>query len=166
MDLLRSYEIRRLTDIRRYPGSRTFPHFDREALRERLAGEGIGYQWVEALGGRRRQVLADSPNGGLRSAGFRNYADYMLTEPFRQAADLLIRQAAEMTTAVMCAEKLFWKCHRRILSDFLLARGVEVVHIVDPGHVQKHVLSSGAVITRAGQVHYPSDLNEKTLFDP
>ena len=107
----------------------------------------------------------DSPNRGLRSEGFRSYADYMLTEPFKAAAGRLIEQAAERTTTVMCAEKLFWRCHRRILSDYLLAQGVRVIHILDAGHTQVHTLSEGAVITEKNEVHYLPGSDEKTLFE-
>lgn len=164
--MLQAFKIRRLVDIRRFPGSRKFPHFNRESLQDLLDGDGIEYLWAEALGGRRQSVHADSPNRGLRAEGFRSYADYMLTEPFQKAVGQLIAQAAEMTTAVMCAEKLFWKCHRRILSDYLSARGVKVIHILDPGHSQKHTLSAGAVVTETKDVHYPPEPNEKTLFEP
>lgn len=167
--LLREFEIRLVADIRRYPSSRKFPHFNRPALSERLATENIDYLWLEALGGRRHASKNDtSPNAGLQSPGFRSYADYMATGEFRNGVQELLSAAAESRTAVMCAEKLYWKCHRRLLSDCLTARGVvEVVHILDPDKTSDHKLTSDAVVTETGVIYPPPKLSEeqKSLFD-
>ena len=166
--LLKEHEIGLVADIRRYPSSRKFPHFNRPPLCELLAAENIDYLWLEALGGRRHEVQeTDSVNVGLKSIGFRNYADYMATDEFRRAVDELLSAAANSRTAIMCAEKLYWKCHRRLLSDYLTARHVKVMHILDPGKTSEHKLTQGAVITETGVI-YPlpeSNDNQKSLFD-
>jgi uncharacterized protein (DUF488 family) len=133
-----------------------------------LAAESIDYLWLEALGGRRHAAESDtSLNAGLKSPGFRNYADYMATDQFRRGVQELLSAAARPHTAVICAEKLYWKCHRRLLSDYLTAQGVEVVHILAPGKSSVHKLTLDAVITETGVV-YPlpeQDEGEKSLFD-
>lgn len=176
VSLLKEFGIDLVADIRRYPSSRKFPHFNRPALRERLASEGIDYQWLEALGGRRHSSksawgsLAGNekpPNIGLKSPGFRNYADYMTTEGFRSAVQTLLSAASKSRTAIMCAEKLYWKCHRRILSDYLVSQGIEVVHIIGPGASSSHKLSHYAVATQTGVIYpasEPSD-GQKSLFN-
>ncbi|MGA2171828.1 MAG: DUF488 domain-containing protein [Sedimentisphaerales bacterium] len=164
--LLREFKIAILVDIRRFPGSRKFPHFNRQSLEKTLPAAGIDYVWLEDLGGRRSGVdIAESPNLGLRHSAFRYYADYMHTDSFRSAVSRLMSVASEKPTAVMCAEKLFWKCHRRLLSDYMVAQGVLVEHIMDSGHLQSHKLS--AVITADLRVIYPSsgpDVNTPSLF--
>ena len=166
--LLKEFEIGLIADIRHYPSSRMFPHFNRPALTERLAAENVDYLWLEALGGRRHTAAGDkSLNMGLRSPGFRSYADYMATDQFRNGVQELLSAAARSRTAVMCAEKLFWKCHRRLLSDYLTAQGVEVVHILDPGKSSTHTLTPDAVIAETGVIYPPAKLKQeqKTLFD-
>jgi uncharacterized protein (DUF488 family) len=156
LSLLREFEIDTLVDVRRYPGSRKFPHFNRETLREFLNARSIDYIWLEALGGRRHKGKSQhSLNMGLESPGFRNYADYMATSEFEKAVNELLSTVAASRTAIMCAEKFYWKCHRRLLSDYLLAKGVEVIHIIEPGKVSSHKLTPGAVVT-CGTVTYPA----------
>lgn len=161
LSLLRGVDIRVVADIRRYPSSRKFPHFNREVLRKLLKAEDIEYLWLEALGGRRHTGKNDkSPNAGLESPGLRNYADHMAADEFRVAVQKLLSVAgsatgAKLPTAVMCAEKFYWKCHRRLLSDHLVAQGVEVLHIIEPGRVSAHKLTPGAVVTTNGGVCYP-----------
>jgi uncharacterized protein (DUF488 family) len=171
LSLLREFSINTIADIRRYPSSRKFPHFNRKALRTLLDAEGIGYVWFEALGGRRHAAPnEDSPNAGLRSIGFRNYADYMAADDFRAAVRQLLSTAASSRTAVMCAEKFYWKCHRRLLCDYLAAQAVEVEHIIDPCKSRQHKLTPGAVITPEAAVIYPASTPHETqlqdLFDP
>lgn len=145
-----------LADVRRYPSSRKFPHFNRDVLRELLEAEGIHYAWFEALGGRRHTGKNEnSPNTGLQSPGFRNYADYMMTDEFNAAVQEVLSFAGRQSTVVMCAERFFWKCHRRLLSDFLVTQGAEVGHILEPGNLRPHKLTPGALITEGGQVIYP-----------
>jgi uncharacterized protein (DUF488 family) len=158
LSLLREFKIEVLVDIRRFPGSRRFPHFNCESLEMALPAASIEYIWLEDLGGRRSgPEIADSLNPGLRHPAFRLYADYMQTEQFRSAVNWLLSVAAIKRTAIMCAEKLFWKCHRRLLSDYLVAQDVIVEHIMDSARLQPHKLSAGAVITENLQVIYPSN---------
>jgi len=155
LSLLREFEIGAVTDVRRYPSSRKFPHFNSETLRKLLSAESIDYVWLESLGGRRHEGKGeDSPNMGLESPGFRSYADYMAISEFKKAVDELLAAAATSRTAIMCAEKFYWKCHRRLLSDYLVAQGVEVIHIVEPGRICDHKLTLGTVIA-GGAVTYP-----------
>jgi uncharacterized protein (DUF488 family) len=157
LSLLKEFEIGAVADIRRYPSSRKFPHFNRETLRKLLSAQGIGYVWLESLGGRRHEGKSeDSPNIGLESPGFRNYADYMATGEFKKAVDELLTTAAVSRTAIMCAEKFYWKCHRRLLSDYLLGKGIEIIHIVEPGKTSSHKLTPGAVVAHgSAAVTYP-----------
>lgn len=130
-----------------------------------LEGQGIEYVWLKSLGGRRRASKNPSPNTGLRNASFRNYADYMLTSEFADGIEQLLRKAAEKPTAVMCAEKLFFRCHRRLISDHLAAQGVEVVHIYDEKRVQKHTLSQSASVAPDGKpVYTERKLENNGLF--
>jgi uncharacterized protein (DUF488 family) len=164
ISLLKEFGVKTLVDIRRYPASRRFPHFNGPALRELLKGEDIEYLWLEDLGGRRYKPANEpSPNAGLKTLGFRNYADYMATNEFRAAVQELLSAAGMSQTAVMCAEKLYWRCHRRLLSDYLTAHGVAVEHIVEAGNAQPHRLTAGAVITPRAS---PSQKAELTVVYP
>jgi uncharacterized protein (DUF488 family) len=141
VSLLGEHEVTRLADVRRYPGSRRYPHFSRESLEISLPALGILYEHFEDLGGRRK-AEKNSPNGAWVNDQFRGYADYMGTREFQSAIDRLIDH--ERPTAVMCAEAVPWRCHRNLLADDLLRRGVEVVHIVGPGSSKPHALSKMA----------------------
>ena len=158
LGLLAQHRVRALVDIRRFPGSRKFPHWGRESLAAALHDAGIEYHWIEALGGRRRSRKGEavSPNLGLRNEGFRNYADYMLSEEFRQGVESLLNVAGHQATAMMCAEAVYWRCHRRLVSDYLLANRVTVQHIFPSGDVQPHQLTEGARI-EDGNVTYPGN---------
>lgn len=149
--LLRDNGIERLADIRRYPGSRRYPHFSRDALSQSLPAHGIEYIHVPELGGRRKP-LPDSPNTAWRNEQFRAYADHMATDEFRNAVDALL--ASPKRTCVMCAEAVPWRCHRNVLADELTRRGIEVFHILGPGSIQKHVLNAHARIV-GDRVVYP-----------
>jgi len=128
--LLEREHIQHVADVRSFPGSRRYPQFGREALAASLAARGIGYSHHPELGGRRR-ARPDSPNGAWRNESFRGYADYMLTPAFATALDVLVDEAARQRTAIMCAEAVPWRCHRSLISDALVARGVEVLDILD-----------------------------------
>ncbi|MBS7651823.1 MAG: DUF488 domain-containing protein [Candidatus Bathyarchaeia archaeon] len=155
MRILKRYGVGLLVDIRRWPSSRRNPQFNEDSLREALSREGIGYIWMgEALGGYRRGGLHPSPNEGWRSRGYRNYADHALSESFRAALRELINLSRMGRVALMCAERRYWRCHRRILSDHLTAAGVEVLHISDERDVRRHRLTRFAVI-KDGVVTYP-----------
>ena len=157
--LLRHEAVTRLADIRRYPGSKRYPHFSREALTASLPEAGIEYVHFEDLGGRRKPLGA-SLNTALRNEQFRAYADYMATAEFHRAVDALL--SSEKRTAYMCAEAVPWRCHRNLLSDELVRRGIDVVHIIGPGQRQKHELSKIAVIA-GDHVEYPASLQASLL---
>jgi uncharacterized protein (DUF488 family) len=159
--LLAQHEIKALADIRRFPGSRKHPHFNQDDLANSLTKAGIEYHWLEALGGRRHAKLAESPNLGLVNPSFRNYADYMLTDDFQDGVQKLLEIVETKRTAIMCAESLFWRCHRRLVSDYLLANAIPVQHIMPDGQLQSHKLTTGAV-AEGGRVTYPG---ERTLFN-
>lgn len=125
--------------MRRFPGSRRHPHFGREALEAILRDAGIAYHWLPELGGRRRP-RSDSPHTGWRVEGFRGYADYMDTAEFRDALEHLLTLAREQPTVIMCAESLWWQCHRRLIADALLARGHQVMHIESVTRAAPHRL--------------------------
>jgi uncharacterized protein (DUF488 family) len=158
--LLAQHKVEALADIRRFPGSRKHPHFNRDSLAAALPKSGIDYHWLEALGGRRHKQRDESPNLGLENKGFRNYADYMLADEFREGVETLREVARRKRTAITCAEGLFWQCHRRLVSNFLAANGVVVQHIMPNGEVRPHKLTTGAVVEN-GRVTYPG---EKSLF--
>lgn len=158
LGLLAQHRIEALVDIRRFPGSRTFPHLSGQSLAAVLPEAGIEYHWIEALGGRRRSKKNEtSRNLGLRNEAFRAYADYMHTEEFRQGVRRLFEIAAHKRTAIMCAEAVFWRCHRRLVSDFLFANNITVQHIFPNGDVRPHPLTDGAKI-EGGELTYPADL--------
>lgn len=152
LGLLARSSIARLVDIRAFPGSRRYPHFNREALASELPAAGIAYLHRPSLGGRRR-LSPDAPPSGWRNDSFRAYAEYMRTPAFRAALDELIELGVTKRTAIMCSEAVPWRCHRTLVSDALTARGVQVEHILDAG-VSPHRLTRFAVV-RDGEVIYP-----------
>jgi uncharacterized protein (DUF488 family) len=128
---LQAHGIVMLADIRSFPMSRRMPHFNRESLERELPRFGRTYVWMKELGGRRKKSRDDSPHTGLRNESFRNYADYMLTSEFEEAITRLLAIAAQTETAIMCAERLYFQCHRMLVSDYLTACGHIVLHIDD-----------------------------------
>lgn len=153
---LRPYGVDLVVDVRRFPGSDRNPQFDADALAESLAAVGIGYRHVEALGGRRSSPMSDSPNGGWENGSFQAYADYALSDEFQDALEELIELAEDHTPAIMCAEAVYWRCHRRIVADWLLARGHSVVDIFGPDRANEHDLTRFAEV-EDGRVVYPAD---------
>jgi len=143
--MLREAGILALVDVRRFPGSRRHPHFSGEAMATALAEAGIGYRHLPALGGRRRP-LPDSRNDAWRNAGFRGYADYMQTPAWQRASDALAALAGEAPTAVMCAEAVWWQCHRGLIADAFKADGWEVLHLMAPGRCEPHPYTGAARI--------------------
>jgi len=127
--VLRANKIEVLVDIRSFPVSRRLPHFNRESLEQSVQQAGMRYVWMKSLGGFRKKIREDSPNLALRNASFRNYADYMLTQEFEEAATDLIHLAENSGTAYMCAERVWFQCHRMLVSDWLVAHGHTVLHI-------------------------------------
>ena len=156
--LLRANGVGLLVDVRRFPGSRRHPQFGSEALAASLAEAGIAYRHEEALGGRRSsdRSAGASPNTAWRVAAFRAYADYMATPPFRAALERLMADAAETRPVIMCAEAVPWRCHRRLITDALLARGVPVLDIIGPGPAAAAVLSPHALVQPDGDLVYPA----------
>lgn len=156
VEALHAHSIQTLVDIRSFPMSRRLPHFNGDHLGKALPGVGIQYVWMKSLGGRRKKIRDDSPNIGLRSPSFRNYADYMLTMEFQNAATELIQLAEHSRTAYMCAERVYFRCHRMLVSDYLVAHGHEVLHIDATGPVKSHKLTSEARLID-GQLIYRGD---------
>lgn len=146
--------MHRLVDVRRFPGSRRHPWFGSDSLRLSLPDAGMAYRHAPELGGRRAPA-ADSPNGYWRNRGFRGYADYMAATSFREGLDRLLAEIEEGPTVVMCAEAVPWRCHRYLLSDAVVANGVPVEHILNPGGSQPHVLNEAALVSTDGVVTYP-----------
>ena len=157
---LQAHGIRTLVDIRAFPMSRRLPHFNRESLEAELPTRGIAHVWMKELGGRRKKIRNDSPNTGLRNDSFRNYADYMLTPEFSEAIERLITIAEQGNTAIMCAERVYFQCHRMLVSDYLTAHGHNVLHINDDKHPPRpHKLMAEAHVVN-GQLVY----NAQQLF--
>ncbi|HEY8751441.1 MAG TPA: HVA1 family protein [Tepidisphaeraceae bacterium] len=143
IELLREHQIEILVDVRHFPGSRRFPHFNKPELAQALADVGIRYEHLVELGGR-RPAKPDSHNNLWRNASFRGYADYMETLPFRDGLDRLLRIACDGRTAIMCSEVLWWRCHRSMIADQLKAKGHVVLHILGLHKVQEHPYTSAA----------------------
>jgi uncharacterized protein (DUF488 family) len=168
--LLQAHGVRQVADVRRFPMSRRLPHFNSEALAAFLQQHGIGYRHFEALGGRRRP-RADSINGAWQHESFRGYADYLGTREFEAALAELLRYAdggpgadagagvGVRATAVMCAEALWWQCHRRLIADVLVARQVQVLHIMTGDRAEAHHLTPFAVVSGTS-VTYPGLLDQ------
>lgn len=142
---LQHHGIEAIADVRRFPGSRRQPQFSQEALRTALGEHGIAYRWFEPLGGRRRP-RPDSVNTAWRNTSFRGYADYMASTEFDESLQALMSWIEQQPTALMCAEVLWWRCHRALISDALRVRGIEVIHIQDDSHSTKHPYTSPARI--------------------
>ncbi|HEY3066867.1 MAG TPA: DUF488 domain-containing protein [Methylomirabilota bacterium] len=153
VELLRAHAITRLADVRTIPRSRRHPQFNRETLPGSLAAAGIGYVHLAALGGWRRP-RADSINTAWRNESFRGYADHMQTPEFETALPGLIALAAVDRVAIMCAEAVRWRCHRSLIADALVARGVGVEHIESVSRAVAHTLTPFAHV-REGRVTYP-----------
>lgn len=152
LGLLDGNRIETIADVRSFPGSRKYPQYGKEALAKTLAEYAIGYHWMGALGGRRR-VSPNSPNTAWRNASFRGYADYMASSEFVQGLTQLLELASKARTAIMCAEAVWWRCHRSMIADALCVRGVEVVHILDAKHINVHPMTAPARIVD-GQLNY------------
>jgi uncharacterized protein (DUF488 family) len=155
LSVISAYEIELIVDVRRYPASRRLPHFESGALDASLASAGISYLWIPSLGGR-RQPEPNSINTGWRHPAFRGYADYTATEEFASGLFELLMVAGGLRTAIVCAEVLWWRCHRRIIADVLTSLGIQVTHIRDESSAEVHVLASPARIA-SGQLTYTAD---------
>jgi uncharacterized protein (DUF488 family) len=154
--LLGEEAIGLVLDVRRFPASRRHPQFNQEALEASLAGLGIGYRHLGALGGRRSKRMERSPNTGWRVEAFNAYADYMASPEFETALDEVIALAEHNRAALMCAEALPWQCHRRLIADALVTRGWTVRDIIGPGKVEPHHLTPFARVCD-GRLTYPAE---------
>jgi len=155
-DLLVAASITAVADIRRYPSSRRFPHFNQGALATQLAAAGISYHWFAELGGHRQGLpQRDSPNTLLGGSGLRGYADHMLTPAFQTEIHRLLALARQQRTTLMCAEQSYLRCHRQYLSDYLLTHQVAVIHLLAGDQQEDHVLTPGAKPGEGGGITYP-----------
>jgi len=157
-EVLRSCDIATLVDVRTFPGSRRYPQFNRAELADSLKATGIEYVHMPNLGGRRR-ARKDSTNIAWRNESFRGYADYMETDAFHEAINDLKQLAGRKPTAVMCAEAVWWRCHRSLVSDYLKAGGVLVTHILGKDKTEAHPYTSPAAIVN-GELSYKGLLSE------
>jgi uncharacterized protein (DUF488 family) len=163
VDLLRTRGIKQVIDIRTIPKSRRNPQFNSDALAASLQSARIGYVHKKDLGGL-RHPRRDSINTGWRNASFRGYADYMQTPEFSAALDRAIALAKKKPTALLCAEAVPWRCHRSLVADALLARGIRVLEILSAAEPKEHTLTSFALVSGT-QVTYPGEHEQETLFD-
>ncbi len=158
IEALQAHGIKTLLDIRAFPMSRRHPQFNREHLEVELPKSGIEYVWMKDLGGRRGKQMQESPNTALRNDSFRNYADYMLSSQFAAAVAALREAAERAPTAIMCAERMWFQCHRMMVSDYLTAHGDTVEHIDGTGPTKQHKLMKeaqivdGRLLYNAGQL--------------
>lgn len=164
VSVVRSAGVTTIIDVRRFPGSRRNPHLGREALAESLPGRGVAYEWHgEELGGRRSR-RAGSRNAAWRNASFQGYADFMETEAFRVAlAGLVERARSGDVLAVMCAETLWWRCHRRLISDALVVAGIRVIHLIDEKSTHEHSLHEAARVEDDGSIVYDVGVDRELL---
>ena len=159
LELLCEFEIKLLVDVRSFPGSRRYPHFNRENLSASLTTADVEYIHMPELGGRRK-AKPDSLNMSWRNESFRGYADYMETAAFREGIDRLIKLAAGQRTAIMCSEAVWWRCHRSLISDYLKAAGVTVTHILGEGKSDERPYTSAAQIVN-GKLSYRGVLESR-----
>ena len=157
IDLLQGPGIQTLIDVRSFPGSRRYPHFNKENLENALAAAGIDYVHMPELGGRRK-AKPDSLNMAWRNESFRGYADYMETAPFREGIERLVEMGAEKRVAIMCSEAVWWRCHRSMIADYLRAKGIKVLHIISEGKTEEHPFTSAARIVN-------DELSYRGVFD-
>ncbi len=159
ISLLQSYRIEILADVRAFPSSSRFPHFNKENLKVSLYQNDVEYHWLgKELGGYRKKsegLGESSPNKGWNTGGFRIYADYMLTAGFKNGIEKLLDLAKQGITVYMCAEKFFWRCHRKLISDYLVSHGHEVRNIIEADQLRMHELSKIAQI-KHGILTYPA----------
>lgn len=156
VDMLHSFNIEILVDIRSYPGSRKFPHFNKESLEISIPENGIEYVHLKKLGGRRK-VNPDSKNTLWRNEAFQGYADYMETESFKEGMEELVAIATKQRTCYMCSEAVWWRCHRSMVSDYLKMKGWEVLHIMQLNKATEHPYTQPAHVVNGVLSYSPSD---------
>ena len=157
-ELLLAHRIAALVDVRSFPGSRRYPHFNKDELSRMLPTIGVEYHHSPQLGGRRRPS-PDSKNTAWKNPSFRAYADHLDSLEFQQGIEALLQLSKEKRTAIMCAEAVWWRCHRSLIADFLKAKGIEVIHIVDAKHTEEHPYTSAARIVE-GRLSYEGLFSE------
>lgn len=155
IEMLHSFKIEMLVDIRSFPGSRRYPQFNKEALEISLPKNNIQYVHLKNLGGRRK-VNPDSKNTAWRHSAFRGYADYMETEDFKEGIKTLEKIAIKQRTAYMCSEAVWWRCHRSMVSDYLKAHDWKVMHIMGVGKEEEHPYTAPAKVVK-GELTYKTD---------
>jgi len=156
ISLLKENEVKLLVDVRTWPSSKRYPQFNKDALAESLNAQGIRYEHFPELGGKRK-AKPDSRNTAWRNASFRGYADYMETEQFQKGIERLLDVASETgPTAIMCAEAVWWRCHRSLIADYLKVRGVEVMHILGANKIEPHPYTPAARIVN-GELSYATE---------
>jgi uncharacterized protein (DUF488 family) len=153
--ILKAHDVARLVDVRTIPKSRRVPHFNAESLAHELPAQGIEYVHMKSLGGLRHPAK-DSVNAGWRNASFRGYADYMATDEFRQGIERLLELAREKRSAIMCAEAVPWRCHRSLIGDALLLRGIQVEDILSVKQSRPHALTPFAKVNGL-EITYPAE---------
>lgn len=158
VELLRAAEVEVVVDIRRIPRSRTNPQYNQDILGAKLKPYGIRYKYVAELGGRRPKTkgLGDEVNGLWRNRSFHNYADYALSEEFAEGLAELIELGRSKRCAIMCSEAVWWRCHRRIVADYLLAHGEKVFHLMSRDRIEPAHLTPGARLRRTRKIEYPA----------
>ena len=156
IEVIRAYGIKKVVDVRTIPKSRHNPQFNKDTLSESLKAVKIGYFHMNGLGGL-RHALKDSLNTGWRNASFRGFADYMQSEEFQENLEKLIDEAMKRATVVMCAEAVPWRCHRSLIGDALLVRGVHVRHIISARSSKDHTLTPWAKV-EGGKITYPPEV--------
>ncbi len=161
--LLRSVEVSLLADVRTVPRSRTNPQYNRDVLPAALHPFGIGYEHIAALGGLRGRARGVAPevNAFWQNGSFHNYADYAMSGDFRAGLAHLRALGQRQRCAIMCAETVWWRCHRRIITDYLLAAGESVIHILGPGHIEPAVMNEAARLQGEGTLVYPAKTAEQ-----
>lgn len=166
--LLKSHDVGTVVDVRSVPRSRANPQFNREVLPESLARLGIAYVHVPELGGLRgrRAGMVTSPNTVWENESFRNYADYAMTEPFMAGLSKLVEIGRAARSAIMCAEAVWWRCHRRIIADYLVSRGECVIHILGPGRANRAELSPAARLSPEGLLIYDVPTGSDAVHRP
>ena len=156
ISLLEENQIKLLVDVRAFPGSKRYPQFNKDALAESLTAHGIRYEHLPELGGKRKSS-ADSRNTAWRNTSFRGYADYMETKQFQKGIERLLDLAAKAgPTAIMCAEAVWWRCHRSLIADYLKARGMEVLNILGANKIEPHPYTPVARIVN-GELSYEAE---------
>ena len=158
---LQAHRVTLVIDVRKMPGSRSNPQFNQETLPHELEEAGIGYVHIPKLGGLRRRS-ANSPNAGWKNASFQGYADYMLTAEFTEGLQELFDQTQGKRAALMCAEAVPWRCHRSLIADALVVRGITVEHILSASRTQPHTLRDWAHVDGTRITYPPSSENDST----